>query len=666
VSCSGSYLITVFLAVLLSLLIFVCLACRHFYIVFFDCAVPTIQQMDSPNAAPPRQFDETVICSVLGMISIEQQFFRAAVRGNLTSIQETLSYHRLALNVSNEYGWTALHLACFYGQVTVAKCLLEQYAVNAHATTKDHGWTAMHVAACTGQLGMVAYLMNLGFGEATTSQGSTTLHIAAEFNQLCIVKYLVEAWKVDPTVTNGKGYTPLYISSAKGHVDIVKYLVKRASRQQVVGWRNNATFQYLVGRNADVNIKTSEELGALHVSIRQDHLTVVQCLTEHNVALVHTSNAQGRTALHLASFLGRLSIVKHLVQKCGVNTKAKTATGCTAIHLATIAGHVEIVEFLLFRASIDIDAKCNGGSTALHFACTKGKLDMVKALVQAGASLSTMDPCEWAALHRASYHGRVDTVRYLVEAGAKADGFTEAGDTSLHLASQQGHLRVIEYLLGTGAVDVKKSALEDGSTALHFACQFGCLVVAQYLVEHTLASIDGATSAAWPAEHEQGGVDTRNLDFIGINQKVELVGDNDGTTALHVACFHGNLSIVEYLLDKCHTHVEETDHNGMNALQFAIEGGQFLIVQTLVAKRGADLDVTTPTTGATLLHLACEVGSLYIVQYLVKSCRADVHALNYDGKTPLECAKLGNNKAVVEFLEERNSCKRLLRSRLGV
>jgi ankyrin repeat protein len=323
--------------------------------------------------------------------------------------------------------------------------------------------------------------------------------------------------------------------------------------------------------SADVMLdaKTSYGSTALHLSIQQGHIEIVKFLARKSAEQVvhHATDAQGRTALQLASYLGHVDIVQHLIEHCSVDTNVKTTSGCTALHLACLAGRVTVVEyFAKCGGRIDIEATCNAGRTALLWACTKrGNVSVVKALVQAGASLTVVDQCGWTAIHHASHSGHVDIVRYLVDvASVGADEVTRDGDTPLHLASQQGHVKVVQYLLGTGIVSVNKAALEDGAMTLHFASRYGHLDVVKYLVNHTPAKIDAAIHVGWPATQlpKKDAVMTGDFGLIGITHKVSLIGDNDGTTALHVACFHGHVNIVEFLLANCCTHVEESDHKG--------------------------------------------------------------------------------------------------------
>jgi ankyrin repeat protein len=59
--------------------------------------------------------------------------------------------------------------------------------------------------------------------------------------------------------------------------------------------------------------------------------------------------------------------------------------------------------------------------------------------------------------------------------------------------------------------------------------------------------------------------------------------------------------------------------------------------------------------GDTILHLACRVGQLPTVQYLVENCGLNINAENNKGTTPLYEAYITNNFPVIEYLEKRGA-----------
>ncbi|CAF4708327.1 unnamed protein product, partial [Rotaria sp. Silwood2] len=163
----------------------------------------------------------------------------------------------------------------------------------------------------------------------------------------------------------------------------------------------------------------------------------------------------------------------------------------------------------------------------------------------------------------------IEAVNYLTEHGAEPDLTQRTGSTALHVAAFYGHPEVVRCLLESGAdyrkknagnniaeaessaeikllfADLKKSPFVQAAadqldwfknnidnitqhideqyytqrqTLLHCACKKGYFDLVLWLVKERKA----------------------NLDIVDINEN----------SPLHLACYGGNLSIVEYLLDK--------------------------------------------------------------------------------------------------------------------
>ncbi|MBX9830946.1 ankyrin repeat domain-containing protein [Candidatus Babeliales bacterium] len=79
----------------------------------------------------------------------------------------------------------------------------------------------------------------------------------------------------------------------------------------------------------------------------------------------------------------------------------------------------------------------------------------------------------------------------------------------------------------------------------------------------------------------------------------------------------------------------------------------------LLKDSGASVNAQNPVTGWTVLHSACgRTMSKTLTQFLVEKCHADINILNYEGKTPLDCALATHHaKAlkIAEWLKEQGA-----------
>ena len=95
-----------------------------------------------------------------------------------------------------------------------------------------------------------------------------------------------------------------------------------------------------------------------------------------------------------------------------------------------------------------------------------------------------------------------------------------------------------------------------------------------------------------------------------------------GFTALHIACEHGWLEIVEYLIVKCVVDIEARNHDDITALILASDRGHIDIVEYLVETGKADTNASD-SDGCTALHSASDKGHKEIVKYLIRDAHAD-------------------------------------------
>jgi len=91
------------------------------------------------------------------------KFFKAAEKGDEKAVELLLESGRVAVNVKDEYGWTALMLASRNGHKEVVKLLLKKGA-DVNAKNKG-GWTALMLATLYGHKEIVEILKSYGAKE---------------------------------------------------------------------------------------------------------------------------------------------------------------------------------------------------------------------------------------------------------------------------------------------------------------------------------------------------------------------------------------------------------------------------------------------------------------------------------------------------------------------
>ncbi|CAG0913664.1 unnamed protein product [Notodromas monacha] len=262
---------------------------------------------------------------------------------------------------------------------------------------------------------------------------------------------------------------------------------------------------------------------AVHIASYKGDTGVLDKLIK-NSADVHQKGYLGTSPLHIAAMCGHADIVSALVA-AGSDVEGRDDIQFTALHLACYFGHEQVVECLL-RLNVDVNACGAVNDTPLHLACGKGFLRIIQYLVEKFADVNVKDNEEHRPIHFACRGGHVLALNYLLQPQFEVDACCSNiyGDTPLHMASYCGKYEVAKTLLsvpGLAAVCLRKENLWS-ETPLHAAATFGKSVecIALYLDQ--------------PVEISP------NINYQGC----------DGHTALHSACWHGHIGVVQLLLDR--------------------------------------------------------------------------------------------------------------------
>ncbi|KAL6095805.1 nfkbie [Pungitius sinensis] len=208
---------------------------------------------------------------------------------------------------------------------------------------------------------------------------------------------------------------------------------------------------------------------------------------------------------------------------------------------------------------------------------------------------------------------------------------TEDGDTILHLAIIHEDKFIAQQLMQLFPQDVLNIQNNLYQSPLHLATYLNLADVVKGLVEK------GAS--------------------------LELQ-DQEGNTALHVACQHGQTECAaemtrEVSPSKLVPVLETQNWRGLACLHLAALHRQHQIMKLLV-KKGADLNIQEGTSGKTALHLAAELHDVTSVKLLL-SRGANVDAAMFNGCTPLHLA-VGRQDAAIAHLLCQSGADTMLRN----
>lgn len=151
--------------------------------------------------------------------------FEAAVVGRAERLDELLSAEPSLVGKRTPDGWTALHLAAFFGPTASTERLLAHGADVRAVSQNAQANTPLHAAlAGRGDPAVVEQLL-LGGADvnAGAAQGVTPLHVAASRGNLDLIKRLL-ARGADPSARMADGTTAAAMAQARGHPEAAALL----------------------------------------------------------------------------------------------------------------------------------------------------------------------------------------------------------------------------------------------------------------------------------------------------------------------------------------------------------------------------------------------------------------------------------------------------------
>ncbi len=146
----------------------------------------------------------------------------------------------------------------------------------------------------------------------------------------------------------------------------------------------------------DPNVKSPEGQPAILQAIQDQAWGVVDLLMAHRAFDANITNKNNETPLMYLAIVGDVKRAKALIAKGAQVNRL----GWTPLHYAASKGQLEMVKFLMANQAI-VDAPAPDGTTPLMMAAYSGSDAVVRALLDAGAevttrNLSKQDAADWA------------------------------------------------------------------------------------------------------------------------------------------------------------------------------------------------------------------------------------------------------------------------------
>ncbi|TIA28701.1 purine and uridine phosphorylase [Aureobasidium pullulans] len=507
----------------------------------------------------------------------------SAVRlpGNIEMVQMLLN-NGAGVESQDGYGRTALQLAASCGSCDIMLELLERRAdVNARGTSG----TALTQAAKGGHIAAVEMLLARGADINAQGTDGTALTQAAMGGHTAAVEMLLECG-AELDIEEGTAFTALQAAAFHGHKDVVqRLLISKAdanascSRGSVlslaIAYCEEPALHYLSCYEIDKPLSVNMmEHGRFHTRSRNE-VVFSFVTTLYSVDASTTWTKELYEEVGLAVEKNRNNIVQLLLENGANINGSDSCVSPTPLQMAILGGNTSLVKILLDAGA---DIQVPGEYLDLfHLEDEYHRRDLMRQLSTHEILVDQADPCELTVLQAAAYMGSCEIVRMLLDHGAHINTPSKSG-CALSLAIIGEHQDIVALLLEKGAY---VNGSDGYPTPLDCAVFSGCKSTVKLLIDHgARASARALTDAAWSGQ-------TKLIKFL-LGQHIDIRGDEEYTTPLHVAAMMGHRASVRLLL----FHGADIDgtHEYGSALYAAASWHQVKIMEILIS-RGADVEL---------------------------------------------------------------------------
>ncbi len=294
---------------------------------------------------------------------------------------------------------------------------------------------------------------------------------------------------------------------------------------------------------------------------------------------------------HWACYRGHDKLALSFIDEYGVLVDSLTKDQMTPFFIACMKNNQNLAAELLKRdANIN---HCNkDGETSLLQACYSNSTSIALWLLDQGADPNIGKPNGFMPLHWACRHGQFQLALKLLMCGAEIDARTENGDTPImFLPDEPGNDSTLRKALIDRNADMT-SHFFGNYTPLHHICASAKTVDTAYKASIEVEALcrRGADVNAVSDEFQMTPLHialersplSDEIVFTLVNYGADFnAATIDGSTPLLRACFHENITLVEYLIEK-NAKVMVQDNRGYTCMHWACCRGSLEMVKLLL------------------------------------------------------------------------------------
>ena len=292
----------------------------------------------------------------------------------------------------------------------------------------DRGFTALHMAAYYGLGPVVDFALKNGADpEAKERRGLTPVWFSVSGNHPGVLRQLI-ARKVNLGIKNQMGDGLLHRAAQGGLLEVFGILLQQGLKLD----------------ERDLQMATP-----LAIALNRDDAAILKLLADNGYDLKALSDP-AFSLLHYGAMAG-VRVIHYLLDNGWEINPKDQAEGRTPLYLAVDVGNRDGARALVMRGADPNIADVNGISAFMH-AVKKGDRELADMFLKKGADAAVIDPKTGRTpLHEAAARGNSPMINTLLAAGSPKNAADKAGDTALSLALKHGNRAAADLLRKNGA-----------------------------------------------------------------------------------------------------------------------------------------------------------------------------------------------------------------------
>jgi len=576
-------------------------------------------------------------------------------RGELAELMVQIDGLQLSLKFQDEKGYTLLHYAVEFNQISIVQYLLSS-AVDINQVDAE-GNTPLHVAIKNGFIDVMKSLLERKDIDTTilNNEMESPFHTAVRYGTPELVRRYMNYDTVDYFVKGRRGRIAFHLAAELDRHEIAEVILEFAKRSQC-SCKQSGAFRLCA--------KDDDELTPLHLAARSGSARCLDVMIAHAQSVGYPVEKvlsflddENSTPLHSAVDAGYTEVVEVLM-KYGASPTVMKEGQPSPLHLAAFLGSITVLKALGKHCTLDqLEITNSDGRVALQIAAFSSRnVECVQYFIDRGCDVNYQDTCnKGTPLLAAVCSGALASVKVLLKHGANPLLQLDDGCNALQLAIKRNRRSIINELLShPSAAELIAACNNEGLNALHYAITNNLLDLAQDIVHKKQVCCCTKTKDNNNILHlAAAGGNPRMLSlFLSLPESFNLVNElnNYGGTALHFAAGHGHLKCVELLLDK--GAMIHRCHSGFSPFMYACSKGFSDVAKVLLDAHPFQLNWTNDD-GDSALHIASKCGHPAVVKMLLDSGESIVHNEDHESFLDIAIKSVNKELALVAVQHDR-------------